>query len=187
LEGFYFAITIIPQTMPSWYLGKIKYQQEQENGALKSIAEAYLIDAVSYTDAEARLYRVVTDNIASANRPDFQITSLTRMKLADVFHYEDEGGEKWFKCKVVYVSFDEAKNKEKKIVSMMLVNADSAKEALERTDKSLSTMLIPYEITDVNLTPILEVYPYVAEEAVQEVPAGFRPLSEIKAEQALNS
>nr|MCU0341301.1 DUF4494 domain-containing protein [Spirosomataceae bacterium] len=45
--------------MPSWYLGKIKYQQEQENGALKSIAEAYLIDAVSYTDAEARLYRVV--------------------------------------------------------------------------------------------------------------------------------
>jgi Domain of unknown function (DUF4494) len=182
LEGFYFAITIILQTMPSWYLGKIKYQQEQENGALKSIAEAYLIDAVSYTEAEARLYRVVADST-----PDFQITSLTRMKLADVFHYEDEGGEKWFKCKVVYVSFDESKNKEKKIVSMMLVNADSAKEALERTDKSLSTMLIPYEITDVNLTPILDVHPYVAEEAVQEIPAGFRPLSEIKAEQALNS
>lgn len=166
--------------MPSWYLGKIKYQQEQENGALKSIAEAYLVDAVSYTDAEARLYRVVADNT-----PDFQITSLTRMKLADVFHYEDEGGEKWFKCKVVYVSFDESKNKEKKIVTMMLVNAESAKQALERTEKSLATMLIPYEITDVNLTPILEVYPYMPEEEAQQVPAGFRPLSEVKAEQEM--
>lgn len=71
--------------MPSWYLGKIKYQQEQENGALKSISEAYLVDAVSYTDAEARLYGIVADNT-----PDFQISSLTRMKLSDVFHFEED-------------------------------------------------------------------------------------------------
>ena len=105
--------------MPSWYLGKIKYQQEQENGALKTISEAYLVDAVSYTDAEARIYRIVADNT-----PDFQISSLTKMKLSDVFHFEDEGGEKWFKCKTFYVSIDDSSGtaKEKKIVSYMLVN-----------------------------------------------------------------
>jgi len=97
--------------MPSWYLGKIKYQQEQENGALKTISEAYLVDAVSYTDAEARIYRIVADNT-----PDFQVSSLSKMKLSDVFHFEDEGGEKWFKCKTFYVSIDDSKGaaKEKK-------------------------------------------------------------------------
>jgi Domain of unknown function (DUF4494) len=173
--------------MPSWYLGKIKYQQEQENGALKSISEAYLVDAVSYTDAEARLYGVVADNT-----PDFQISSLTRMKLSDVFYFEEDGtasrgGEKWFKCKTFYVSIDDSKGaanvKEKKIVSFMLVNADSPKQAIERIEKSLATMLIPYEITDVNLTPILEVYPYSPEDDAQKVPPGFRPLAEVMAEQ----
>ena len=170
--------------MPSWYLGKIKYQQEQENGALKTISEAYLVDAVSYTDAEARLYRIVADNTATAARPDFQSSSLTRMKLSDVFHFEDEGGEKWFKCKTFYVSIDDSKGsvKEKKSISYMLVNADSPKQAIERIEKSLATMLIPYEITDVNLTPILEVYPYSPEEEQQQVPAGFRPLAEVMAE-----
>ena len=165
--------------MPSWYLGKIKYQQEQENGALKTISEAYLVDAVSYTDAEARIYRIVADNT-----PDFQVSSLTKMKLSDVFHFEDEGGEKWFKCKTFYVSIDDSKGtaKEKKIISYMLVNADSPKQGIDRIEKSLATMLIPYEITDVNLTPILEVYPYSPEDEAQQVPAGFRPLAEVMAE-----
>ncbi|MFN4144768.1 MAG: DUF4494 domain-containing protein [Runella sp.] len=165
--------------MPSWYVGKIKFQQELENGALKTITETYLIDAVSYTDAEARLYRVVADNT-----PDFQVSSLTRMKLSDVLHFE-EGGEKWFKCKTFYISIDDSRGtpKEKKIISYMLVNADTPKEAIERVEKSLATMLIPYEITDVNLTPILEVFPYTPDsEAPQEIPAGFRPLAEVMAE-----
>lgn len=163
--------------MPSWYNGTIKYQQEQENGSLKTITEAYLIDAVSYTDAETRLYEIVADNT-----PDFQISSLIKMKLSDVFEFEEEGGEKWFKVKTYYTSIDDRGGvvKEKKIVSYMLVNADSPKQAIERIEKGLATMLIPYEITDVNLTPILEVHPYVAEE---KAPEGFRPLSEVLAEQ----
>jgi len=166
--------------MPSWYLGKIKYQQEQENGAFKTLSEAYLLDAVSYTDAEARLYRVVADNT-----PDFQVSSLSRMKLSDVFHFEEEGGEKWFKCKAFYVSVDDSSGKEKKIISYMLVNADSPKQAIERIEKSLATMLVPYEITDVNLTPILEVCPYSPEDEEQQPPAGFRPLAEVMAEREI--
>lgn len=139
----------------SWHLAKITYQQEQENGALKTITEAYLIDSVSYTDAEARVFEIVADNT-----PDFQISSLTRMKLSDIFHF-DEGGEQWYKCKLFYVSIDDSKGpaKEKKIVSFMLVNADSVKQAIERIEKSLATMLVPYELTDITLTPILEVHP----------------------------
>ena len=156
--------------MPSWYLGKIKYQQEQENGSLKQISESYLIDAVSYTDAEARLYAVVADNT-----PDFSIASLGPMKLSDVFEFKDDDGqldgEIYFKVKTYYESLDDTKSNPvaKKIASTMLVNAHSPKEAIERIEKSLATMLIPYFITDVNTTAILEVHPYVAEEKPREI------------------
>ncbi len=158
--------------MANWYNVKIRFQKEQENGSMKTFNEVYLLDAETYTDAEARTYSIVADNT-----PDFSITNLTRVRYSDVFNYGEE--EKWFKCKVVYVSIDEAKGKEKKITNFMLVNAETPKQAYERIEDALKTMLIPYDITDVNLTPILEVHPY---DHSEKAPAGFRPLAEVLAE-----
>jgi hypothetical protein len=163
--------------MASWYLGKIRYQKEDENGRLKTINEAYLVDALSYTEAEARLYKQIL-----TEAQDFMVNSISRMRLADLFAYEQ--GEKWFKAKVIYFSVDEKSGKEKKVVNYMLVNADGIGEALDRITESLRTMLIPYETTDINLTPILEVFPYESESEEQEVvlPPSFRPVSEVMAE-----
>ena len=49
--------------MATWYLGKIRYQREDEAGSLKTINEAYLVDAVSYTEAEARMFEVVASAV----------------------------------------------------------------------------------------------------------------------------
>lgn len=155
--------------MPSWYQGKIRYQLQDPTGKFKTINEAYLIDAVSYTDAEARLYKEV-----AANTPDFTVTAISRMRLADLFHFE-ESGETWYKCKVVYVTEDD-KGREKRIVNQMLVNAENVKQAYDRIEESLRTMLIPFETTDINTTKILDIYPYVEEE---RIPANLRPLSEV--------
>ncbi|WP_421830009.1 DUF4494 domain-containing protein [Larkinella sp.] len=155
--------------MPSWYQGKIRYQLQDPTGKTKTINEAYLIDAVSYTDAEARLYKE-----AAANTPDFSVTAITRMRLADLFHFE-ESGETWYKCKVVYITEDD-KGREKRIVNQMLVNAENVKQAYERIEISLHSMLIPFETTDVNTTKILDIYPYIEEE---RIPSNLRPLSEV--------
>lgn len=156
--------------MASWYLVKNRYQKEDEAGNLKTINEAYLFDAVSYTESEARAYRQIVTGAS-----DFSVTSITRMRLADLFSYED--GEKWFKAKVVYFSVDEKSGKEKKVVNYMLVNADGIDQALQRITESLRTMLIPYETTDINLTPILDVFPYNPDEAEQDISSNLRPLS----------
>jgi hypothetical protein len=165
--------------MASWYLGKIRYQKEDESGRLKTTNEAYLVDALSYTEAEARLYNQIVTGIT-----EFTVTAITRMKLADLLAYEE--GEKWFKAKMVFYSIDEKSGKEKKVVNYMLVNAEDITQALERLTESQRSMLVPYETTDLNLTPILDVFPYVADEQ-PEVPANFRPLSEVKAEQEENA
>jgi hypothetical protein len=66
--------------MATWYLGKIRFQKEDEAGSLKTINEAYLVDAMSYTEAEARMFEVV-----ASNTPDFQLTNLSKMKISEVF------------------------------------------------------------------------------------------------------
>ncbi len=159
--------------MPTWYIGSIRYQQIDDSATVdtrkgadmprvKPVSETYLIDAVSYTDAEARLYRIVADNT-----PDFEISALKPMKLSDVFQLE--GGENWYKVKGFYMT-ETDRGVPKKVTNTMLINAANLNEAYQRITEQLSTMLVPVEITDVNLTPILEVVPHEAldEETVSE-------------------
>jgi hypothetical protein len=162
--------------MASWYRGAIQYQREDEAGRLQTINEQYLVDSVSFTEAEARMYKqIVTD------ASDFQVKTITKMKLADIFAYDE--GEQWFKAKVIYYSVDERSGKEKKIVNFMLVNSEGIQQALDRINESMRNFLIPYEITDVVLTQILDVFPYTLDEDKEpEIPANMRPLSEVMAE-----
>lgn len=145
--------------MASWFQCNIKYQKEQENGSLKTITEQYLIDAVSYTDAEVRIYQEL-----SSIMKEFRITNIGPAKLTDVFHYDD--AEVWYKCKVVYVSLDEKSGKEKKINNFMVVSAANLKQAYERIEESLKTMLAPFDIDQITKTGILEVFPYVSPDPV---------------------
>lgn len=164
--------------MPTWFQCKIRYQKELENGSLKTINEAYLVDALSFTEAEARLHQELSSIIR-----EFELINVTRMRLADLFHYDD--AETWFKCKVVYVSVDERSGKEKKVNNTMLVSAANVKQAYERIEESLKTMLIPFDITDINTSNILEIFPYLKEDVASgAVPANLRPLSDVLAEKA---
>ena len=150
---------VSPQTqiniMASWYLGKIQYQKETEAGHLKIHHEAFLIDAVSYTEAEARLFEKVTKTT-----PDFKLKSLVPMKLSEIF-FTESGSEIWYKAKVQYISFDERTQKEKKIPHIMLINAENPKEVFEGLQERLGN-LNDYQITDINITPIMKVWIYVA-------------------------
>jgi hypothetical protein len=143
--------------MTTWFQCRIQYVKILDNDKIKTVTENYLIDAVSFTDAEARLYRSLGSTI-----PEFFITSVSKTAFKEIFNYDD--CENWFKCKVAYVDADEGSGKEKRITSMMLVSASNPKQAYERIEEQLSSWIIPYEITDINTSNIIEVIPYVSEE-----------------------
>lgn len=158
--------------MPTWFCGKIRYQQPIDDSTVgtrneefikqKTVTEMYLVDAVSYTDAQARLYQEI-----AANTPDFEIFDMPRMKLADIFS-EEGAGDTWFKVKAVFVTDDEKTGKQKRTPSLMLVNAETPRQAYDRVEKALRTSLDPFEITDVNTTKILDIFYYQGEEAGPE-------------------
>lgn len=144
--------------MPNWNTVKIKYQKEQENGALKTIVESYLIDAVSFTDAEARTFSILTDS----GLPDFTISSIAKARYTEVLN--DTESEHFYAIKYAYTTINEISQSEKRVVHSMLIRANDIDTALANAKKEFDTWLIPIDIEAAALTPILEVYPYVTEE-----------------------
>jgi hypothetical protein len=159
--------------MATWFQSKIRFQQQDEKGNTKTINQAYLFDAVSYTDAEARAY-----NYFAAELPEFQLIGLTKMKFNEVFFIENNA-EIWFKCKVQYIVFDEKTQNEKKVPFMMLLNAHDIKECYGLLVEKLGQVQ-DYIISDINATKILDVIPYEEPDAEQkEIPSNFKPLSQV--------
>jgi hypothetical protein len=160
--------------MKTWFLCKVKYQKEDENGALKNVTEAYLLDAVSFTEAEARIY----EKLGSTIRGEFYVTSISKSNIVDVFYFED--ADIWHKCKITYYVAEES-GKEKKITNFMLVTAHDVKQAYDRMYESLHNMLVSFKVPEIVETQIVEVFPYdsVEEDLNQAIPENLRPLSEV--------
>lgn len=144
--------------MKIWFQCKIKYQKEDENGRLKNITEPYLVDAVSYTEAEARIYQ----ELGSVIQGEFEVTSITKSKISDIFHYDDT--ETWYKCKVTYIAADDQSGKEKKVTNQMLVTAMDLRQACERLLESLQGLLVTFDVVEIQLSPLVEIFPYVEDE-----------------------
>lgn len=140
--------------MRTWFAVKVKYAKENDQGLLKSISEQYLVDAVSFTEAEAIIY----DRLASMIRGDFQVTHIAKSNIVDLFFYEDT--DVWFKAKVQYHVVDADSGKEKKVIQFMLVTASGVPQAHERIQESLSNMLVSFQVPDVVETKIIEAFPF---------------------------
>ena len=144
--------------MRTYFLARVKYTKENDQGLLKPVTELYVVDAVSHGEAEAIIYDKVGDMV----RGDFQLKRLTPYDIADVFEYED--ADIWHTAKISY-HIQEESGKEKRIIQTMLVTAKDCKEAYDRIQESLKSMLISFRVTDVKETKILEVFPYERKEA----------------------
>ena len=150
--------------MHTWFECKIKYEKAVEEGKTLSVNETYLIDALSFTEAEKRIIQEMEPYISG----DFLVANIRRARINEIFAHD--GGDRWYRCKVFFISLDEEKSLEKRTAVTMLVQATSVKEAIEVLTSEMKNSLVDYELVSVSETPIMEVYPYVAEEkkVVQE-------------------
>lgn len=138
-----------------WFITKVKYNKENEQGLLKKVNEHYLINADSFTETETRIYEKLGEII----RGDFNITDISKTPYADIFRYDDDI-DTWFKCKVNYYVVDEDSGKEKRVNQYFLITANTAKQAYDRIFESLSNMLVTFTVPDIVETKIVEVFEY---------------------------
>lgn len=138
--------------MANWFECKVRYDKAQENGAVKKVTEPYLVDALSFTEAEARIIEEQTPYISG----EFSVAAVKRTKIAEIFY--DENGDRWYLAKVAFITIDEKTAVEKKSVTQMLVQASSFREALDNLVKGMEGTMADYEIQSINETPLMDVY-----------------------------
>jgi len=156
--------------MQTWFECKVKYTKVTESGKEQTVTENFLLDAVSFTDAETRITRQMQEMV----RGEFSVTDIKKSRIGEVFPYDT--GEWWFKATINLVTVDEEAGKEKKMRTYYLIMADDIKQALERLDESLSYLVIPYVVSALAVSTIVDVFPYNPSESV--VPEGYTPVSE---------
>lgn len=140
--------------MNNWHTVKVKFTKEYPDGTLRQVTEPYLVSALSFTEAEARIYEEVGEFV----KGEFLVKGINQTDLADIFHYDD--AEDWYKCKTSYITEDADSGKEKRVNNDFLVSAHNVKEAYERIEESLKDLMVSYEIPKIELTPIVEIFPY---------------------------
>lgn len=143
----------------NWFEAKIKYVKVGEDGRERKVCEMYLLDALSYTEAESR----ITHEMESIVKGDFYITSLKKSNITELVPSSDETDDRWYKAKIAIIDADEVSGKEKASYQYYLVAAAHTNRALENLDKALATFVVPYEIGSITDTQFVDVFPYFSD------------------------
>ena len=142
----------------NWYTCKVKYMKISDNGSESTVTEAFLVDAMSYTEAEARIYKEMEERV----RGEFKIVNIAKANYSDVIPDEEELVD-WYKVKVTGIEYDEEADKEKKYNNYYLIGADSCKQALARAEEAMKGMDMEFVIPSVGMVQLMDVFPYDSE------------------------
>lgn len=140
--------------MALWFECKVRYERMAENGVVKKVNEPYLVDALSFTEAETRIIDKITPYISG----DFSISAVKKTRISEIFF--DDRGDKFYMVKVNFISLDEKSGVEKKSANFMLVQASDFSDSLKKFEEGMKGTLADYEIASISETPIMDVFPF---------------------------
>lgn len=139
--------------MALWFECKVRFDKMMENGSVKRVTEAYLVDALSFTEAEARIIKEQTPFISG----DMTIPAIKKTNIAEIF--PDDTADKWWLVKFNTITIDEKTGKERRSLVHVMVQADSQQGATDTFNKGMKGTMADYEIEKVAETKIMDVYP----------------------------
>ena len=149
--------------MNNYFEVKAKYTKiDEATGKEKKVTEAYLVDALSVTEAEARTVKKLEQIISG----EFTVKSANESNIMEVF--SNDSGGKYHKCKVSFIDLDAISGKKKKTSQYILVEATNVKEAFEGAGLAMVNMLCPFEIPSVSESNIMDVFNYFDPSEIQD-------------------
>ena len=149
-----------------YYEVKIQYHKMQEDGREKKVTEQYVVEALTFTEAESRIIEEMTPYISG----EFDVVSEKIAPYNEIFLSDRTDDDKWFISKVAFITLDEKTAKEKKQTFRYLVQAATSELALDYTKEMFSHGMSDYSIEAVQDTPTLDVFLYEVKKEVAETP-----------------
>ena len=143
--------------MKSLFICKVRYEKTMENGMNKKVTEPYIVDALSFTEAEARIIEEMTPFITG----EFTVSDISRAHISELVPSPDGNDDRWYKCKVMFVTLDEKSGAEKRTATYMYVQAATSDIAMKRLHEQMQGTMADYVLVSVSETPIMDVFLYV--------------------------
>ncbi len=137
-----------------WFECKIRYEKVMEDGLQKKVTELYVVDALSFTEAE----QCITEEMSSYISGTFEVADIKKAAYKEIFFSDDEQADRWYKTKLQFITIDEKTAKEKKSNVNYLVQAGTLNGAVKNIDSVMGGTMIDYVIASVAETQIMDVY-----------------------------
>ena len=141
-----------------WFECKVRYDKTLESGLIKKTTETYLVDALSFTEAEKRFIEEIEPFMSG----EFMVTDIKRARITDLFDSVDLNDDHWFKARIAYISIDEKTAVEKRTVQSALIQANDFHRALARLDECMKCTLGEWVIVSITETALIDVFKFKA-------------------------
>ena len=145
-----------------WFECKVKYEKVMEDGLKKQVVEQYVVDALSFAEAEQR----ITEEMSAYISGEFEVVDVKKAAYKEVFFDDDnEASDRWYKAKLDFITLDERTEKEKRSRVTYLVQASSLKSALKGIEEVMSGTMIDYDAAALTGTSLMDVFEYAKQES----------------------
>lgn len=131
----------------------IKYDQVQETGLIKKVTEKYLVEATSFTEAEAKSVEYIGQYVNG----EYDITAIRRQPIAEIFQSKKEQADRWYKAKIAFITLDERSGEEKRISRVVMVQATDFDDARNAIQEGMDGTLGDWEKAQLSETRIVDV------------------------------
>lgn len=138
--------------MAQWIKTSVRFDKTMENGAIKRVTEPYLVDALSFTEAEARIIEEVTPFISG----EFTVSAVKKSKVSEIFW--DETGDRWYQVKSAFITINEKTGAEKRSTAVFMVQASDFKSAYDNFMQGIKGTMADFEIISITETAIMDVF-----------------------------
>lgn len=145
--------------MHTFFEVSVRYERMMENGSNKQVTELYLVDALSFTEAEAH----ITEEMKPFITGDFEVKAVRQANYRERFFSNNSNADTWYKARLAFVTLDEKSGVEKKTYTNILVQAFDLRDAVKKLDEGMKGTLAEYEIVSIAQTKIMDVYMYTPE------------------------
>ena len=137
-----------------WFETKVRYDKTMEDGQQKKVMETYVVDALSFGEAEESITKEMSSYISG----EFDVKAITPASYSEIFFSENENDDRWYKTKLQFITIDEKTEREKRTSVYYLVQAASLNGAVKNIDEVMGTTMIDYVIASINETQIMDVF-----------------------------
>lgn len=138
----------------TWFETKVRYDKTMDDGREKKVTEVFVVDALSFTEAEAK----ITEELSAYTSGETFIKAITRAPYSEVLFSDDSNDDKWYRVKLAFITLDERTDKEKRTLVTYLFQAANIDKVRSYIKEFMGNSMSDYDVASISETQVLDIF-----------------------------